>query len=215
MRRGLQFSVALLIAMSAAFALRAQELIDGVAARVENDIILVSEVQDLARYQKFVEGQAESDSQILDRLIDQWIVRNEAQAARYPVPAPEEVDRSLERLKTSFSSLAEFESRKKLSGLTTEDINRMLGSQLYLSNYLDSRFRPSIQIDPRAVEGFYQSRVVPRAEARGQQPPKLEAAREYIQEFLVQQAINEHTDQWLKEARIRLHVERFLTEGAK
>lgn len=215
MRRRPQFSLALLIALSAAFALRAQELIDRVAARVENDIILLSEIQDLQRYQKFVEGQAERDGQILDRLIDQWIVRSEAQAARYPVPAPEEIDRSLERLKSSFSSPAEFESREKLSGLSNEDLNRMLGSQLYLSNYLDSRFRPSIQIDPKAVEEFYQSRVVPRAEGSGQPPPKLEAAREYIQEILVQQAINEHTDQWLKEARIRLHVERFLTEGAK
>lgn len=215
MRRRLQFAAVIVVALSAAFALQAQEVIDGVAARVENDIILLSEVQDLQRYQKFVEGQAESDSQILDRLIDQWIVRNEASAARYPPPAPEEIDRSLERLKSSFFSPAEFENRKTLSGLTNEDINRMLGSQLYLSNYLDSRFRPSIQIDAKAIEEFYHSRVVPRAQARGQQAPKLEAAREYIQEILVQQAINEHTDQWLKEARIRLHVQRFLTEGAK
>jgi hypothetical protein len=215
MRRRRQVAAVIVVALSVAFSLQAQELIDGVAARVENDIILVSEIQDLQRYQKFVEGMAESDGQILDRLIDQWIVRSEAQAARYPVPAPEEIDRSLERLKSSFSSPAEFESRKKLSGLSNEGLNRMLGSQLYLSNYLDSRFRPSIQIDAKAVEEFYQNRVVPRAEGSGQQPPKLEAAREYIQEILVQQAINEHTDQWLKEARIRLHVERFLTEGVK
>jgi hypothetical protein len=215
MRRNVHIVTAVFIALTATHALRAQELIDRVAARVENDIILLSDIQDLARYQKFVEGQAETDSQILDRLIDQWIVRNEASAAQYPPPAPEEVDRSLQRLKSSFSSPEEFERRGKLSGLTTEDINRMLGSQLYLSNYLDSRFRPSIQIDPKAVETFYQTRVVARAKSQGQESPTLEAAREYIQEILIQQAINEHTDQWLKESRIRLHVERFLTDGPK
>jgi hypothetical protein len=213
MRRRFQIAGVILFALSAVFGLHAQELIDRVVARVENDIILLSELQDLARYQKFVEGKTESDSQILDRLIDQWIVRNEASAARFPATAREDVDRSLERLKSSFSSPAEFENRKKLSGLSDADIVRMLESQLYLSNYLDSRFRPSIQIDPKAIDEFYQSRVVPRAESRGQKPPKLEAAQEYIQEFLVQQAINEHTDQWLKEARVRLHIERFLTEG--
>lgn len=215
MRSKLQLALALLGVLNVAFPLRAQEVLDRVAARVENDIILQSEVQDLQRYQKFVEGQAESVSQILDRLIDQWIVRNEASAARYPPPVPEEIDRSLERLKTSFSSPAEFENRKKLNGLTDQDINRILGSQLYLSNYLDSRFRPSIQVDSKAIEEFYQTRVVPRAEARGQQAPKFEATREYIQEVLVQQAIDERTNQWLKEARIRLHVERFVPEGAK
>jgi transcriptional regulator with XRE-family HTH domain len=215
MHRRFHIVIAVSFALIAACAVRAQQLIDRVAARVENDIILLSDIQDLARYQKFVEGQSESDSQILDRLIDQWIVRNEASVAQYPPPAPEEVNRSLERLKSSFSSPEEFARRRKLSGLTDQDINRMLGSQLYLSNYLDSRFRPSIQIDPKAVETFYQTRVVARAESRGQQPPALEASREYIQEALTQQAINEHTDQWLKESRIRLHVERFLTDGPK
>ena len=215
MRRGFHIVTAVFIALTATGALRGQELIDRVAARVENDIILLSDVQDLARYQKLVEGQAENDSQILDRLIDQWIVRNEASAAQYPPPAPEEVDRSLQRLKSSFSSPEEFERRRKLSGLTIQDINRMLASQLYLSNYLDSRFRPAIQIDPKAVETFYQTRVVARAKSQGQEPPSLEASREYIQEILMQQAINEHTDQWLKESRIRLHVERFLTDGPK
>jgi hypothetical protein len=213
MRCRFQIAAAVLLALGAVSALRAQELVDRMVARVENDIILLSELQDLARYQKFVEGKAEGDSQILDRLIDQWIVRNEASAARFPATAPEDVGRSLERLKSSFSSPAEFENRKKLSGLSDADIVHMLESQLYLSNYLDSRFRPSIQIDPKAIDEFYQSRVVPRAESRGQKPPKLEAAREYIQEFLVQQAINDHTDQWLKEARVRLHIERFLAEG--
>jgi transcriptional regulator with XRE-family HTH domain len=215
MRRSFHVVTAVLLAFSAVYSLHAQELMDRVAARVENDIILLSDIQDLARYQTFVEGQSESDSQILDRLIDQWIVRNEASAAQYPPPAPEEVDRSLERLKSSFSSPEEFARRRKASGLTNQDINRMLGSQLYLSNYLDSRFRPSIQIDPKTVETFYQTRVVARAESRGQPPPTLEASRDYIQEALMQQAINEHTDQWLKESRIRLHVERFLTDQSK
>ena len=90
-------------------AVLSQEVIDRVAARVENDIILVSDVHALGRYQLFIDGKSESDAQILDRLIDQWIVRGEANAARYPQPSDEEVQRSLARLKRSFSSPAEFE----------------------------------------------------------------------------------------------------------
>ena len=77
----LGFILAALMASSAVFS---QEVIDRVAARVENDIILVSDVRALARYQLFMDGKSEGDAQILDRLIDQWIVRNEANAARYP-----------------------------------------------------------------------------------------------------------------------------------
>jgi parvulin-like peptidyl-prolyl isomerase len=193
----------------------AQEIIDRIAARVDTDIILLSDVRALARYQLFADGKAESDAEILDRLIDQWMVRNEAKAALFPQPSDDEVKRSLERLKRSFSSPEEFEERKKQSGLTDEDVERMLSSLLYLSNYLDSRFRASIQIPEADIEEFYETRVVPRAKSRGQNPPTLDAARGFIQETLVQRAINVQADSWLKESRARLRVEKLLNETSK
>ena len=195
--------------------LAAQQLLDRMVARVENDIVLLSDVRELSRYQQFVDGKAESDKEILDRLIDQWIVRNEAKAALFPQPSEEDVDRSLRRLKRSFSSPEAFEERKKQSGLTDEDILHMLKSQSYLSNYLDTRFRPSIQIDEPAIEDYYKTRVVPRAESRGQAPPTIEAAHDFIQEALVQRAINVQADKWLKESRTRVRVDNLLGEDSK
>jgi Zn-dependent M16 (insulinase) family peptidase len=192
-----------------------QEVIDRIAARVDTDIILLSDVQTLARYQNFLDEKAKSSSEVLDLLIDQWIVRNEARAALFPQPSDEDVQRSLDRLKRSFSSEEEFQAREKQAGLTNEDVLRMLKAQLYLSNYLDSRFRASIQVDDKDIEEFYKSRLVPRAEARGQKPPTLEAARGFIQEALVQQAINVQADKWLKESRARLRVEKLLDENPK
>jgi hypothetical protein len=194
---------------------RAQEVIDRIVARVENDVILLSDIGQLAKYQIFADGKAESDDQILEHLIDQWIVRTEAAAARFPQPSDQDVQRSLARLQRSFSSPEAFEERKKQSGLTDDEILRQLKSQLYLSNYLDSRFRASIQIDDNAIAEFYQNRVVPRAESRGQTPPTLEAAHDFIQEALVQRAINEQADKWLKESRSRVRVENLLNENTK
>jgi len=205
----------LAVALLDARASGAQEVIDRIVARVENDVILLSDVHHLAEYQVFVDGKAESDAQILDRLIDQWIVRTEAVASRFPQPADEDVERSLARLKSSFSSPEAFEERKKQSGLSEEEIRGELKSQLYLSNYLDSRFRASIQIDDKAIEEFYKERVVPRAEARGQTPPTLDAAHDFIQEALVQRAINEQADNWLKESRTRVRVENLLNENTE
>lgn len=213
MRRHVLNLSVILAVLIASKAVLSQEIIDRVAARVENDIILVSDVRALGRYQLFMDGKSESDPQILDRLIDQWIVRNEANAARFPQPSDEEVQRSLARLKRSFSSPAEFEDRRGQSGLSSAELLAMVKSQLYLSNYLDTRFRPSIQVEEKDVEEFYRTRVVPRAEARGQTPPALEAARDFIQEALVQRAINEQADRWLKESRSRIRVENLLNEN--
>jgi peptidyl-prolyl cis-trans isomerase SurA len=194
---------------------RAQEVTDRIVARVETEIILLSDIRQLSRYQVFLDGKAQSDADILNRLIDQWIVRNEATVARFPKPSDDDVNRSIERLKRSFASPEEFQVRQKNSGITDEEIRQFVGAQLYLSNYLDSRFRPAIQIDEKAIEEFYKSRVVPRAESRGQTPPTLDTARDFIQEALVQQAINEQADRWLKESRTRVRVEIMMDEKPK
>ena len=91
----------------------------------------------------------------------------------------------------------------------------MVSSQLYLSDYLDSRFRPAVQIDPKEVEDFYQTAIVPRARARGQEPPSLDEARDSVQEALVQNGINQQAEQWLKESRLRLRIENLLAGVAK
>lgn len=215
MRLGRQIGIVILCVVASARYLRAQELIDAIAARVDTDIILLSDVRNLARYQSLVDEKSESDAEILDRLIDQWVVRNEAKAALFPQPSDEDVQRSLERLKRSFSSPEAFEEREKQAGLTDEDVVRMLRSQLYLSNYLDSRFRASVQIDEKDIEEFYKTRVVPRAESRGLTPPTLEAASGFIREALVQRAINVQADRWLKESRTRLRVEILLNENER
>lgn len=215
MRRARHTLIVGILLLTGAAVTRAQEVIDRIVAHVDTDIILLSDVRELARYQLFVDGKAETDVQILDRLIDQWIVRNEAKAALFPQPSDEEVQRSLERLKQSFSSPEEYEERKKQSGLTDEDVERMLRAQLYLSNYLDSRFRASIQIDEKDIEEFYKTRIIPRAQSRGQTPPTLDAARGFIREALVQRAINEQSERWLKESRARLRVENDLNENSK
>lgn len=192
----------------------AQETVDRIVAKIESDIILMSDIRELSRYQTFLDGNSQSDEEILNRLIDQWIVRNEAGAARFPQPSEDDVDRSIERLKRSFASPEAYETRKKQTSLSDEEIRRFVRAQLYLSNYLDSRFRPVIQINDAEIEEFYKSRVLPRAESRGQAPPSLENARDFIQEALVQRAINDQADRWLKESRTRVHVESLLGEKA-
>ncbi|MGB6668075.1 MAG: hypothetical protein WBE73_07040, partial [Candidatus Acidiferrum sp.] len=188
--------------------LAGQEVVDRIVARVDNDIILMSDVQELQRYQELVNGKSESESAILDRLIDQWVVRSEADLAQFPKPTEAEIDRGVSRDVKSFPSPEEYEARKKQSGLSDAEVRKMVASQLYLGNYLDSRFRPSAQVDEKAIEGFYNNAVVPTAKAHGQQPPTLDAAHDTIQEALVQNDINDQAARWLKESRERLHIQK-------
>jgi parvulin-like peptidyl-prolyl isomerase len=213
MIRGLLAAVLAVFALTSAVLSHPQDVIDRIAARVENDIILLSEVRELGRYQQLLDGKSETEEQLLDRLIDQWIVRTEAEASHFPQPSEEDINHGVERVQRSFASSEEFDSRKKQCGLSDADVRRIVAAQLYLSNYLDSRFRPSVQIDAKAIEDFYQTALVPRAKARGQAPPALDEARDLIQEALVQRGITEQADRWLKESRTRLHIDKLLSAG--
>jgi len=55
-------------------------VVDRIVARIEDDIILQSQVRELAAFQELIEGRAESDDQILSELIEQWVVQTEATA---------------------------------------------------------------------------------------------------------------------------------------
>ena len=204
------FLAAGLTLLSLAAAARTQEVVDRIAARVENDIILLSDVRGLGAYQMLLQGKKEADTLLLDRLIDQSIVRTEAEASAFPRPAREDVDAEIEKLKTESLPGNTFEQRLKESGLSDGDLRRMVEAQVYLTGYLDSRFRPSIQVEQKSIEDYYQNIVVPLAREKGESPPSLESSQEWIRELLIQQGINDQADRWLKERRGRLHVEKML-----
>ena len=216
MKRAHTISAAFLLATAFLLScapLRAQEVIDRIVARVENDVILLSDIRLLSRYQLLVNGKSESDADILDRLIDQWIVRSEATAAHTPKPTDADIERGLQRLQQSFANRPDYEARRKLADLSEAEVRGLTADQLYLDNYLDSRFRPSVRVDEQAIQDFYQTAVLPRAKARGQDPPSLDAAHDYIQEALVQDGINAQADRWLKESHARIRITKMLQEN--
>lgn len=190
-----------------------QKVIDRMVARVDDDVILMSDIRQLGKYQQLVNGKSESDAQLLDRLIDQWIVRTEAETARFPPPSSADVERSLQKLQGSFANLQEYEQHREQAGLSKDEVRLLVDSQLYLSSYLESRFRPLVHVEQKAIKDFYNENVVPMAKARGQAPPTLEASTDAIQEALTQKGIDEQADRWLKESRARIQVQKFLDES--
>src|SRR5260370_20120144 len=112
-----------------------------------------------------VDGKAESDAAILDRLIDQWIVRNEAETARFPHPTDAAIARGVEHLQASFASPEEYQARKKQAWLSDKEIRRMLAAPLYLSDSLASRVRTSAQANANQGADFYEQAAVSPANA--------------------------------------------------
>jgi hypothetical protein len=182
-------------------------LIDGVAARIEDDVITESEVRELAAFQRLVDGQAKPRPELIQELADQWIADSEARVAYYPEPSEDDVNLLLEQLRAKFPSPEQYQKRLAEVGLTEDDVRRLVQKQLYLSRFLDYRFRPAAQVDQKQIEAYYNDQLVPRLKEQGQPIPPLADVQDAIQEVLIQRVISDRATAWLNETRARLKMD--------
>ena len=190
------------------------QTVDGVAARIEDDILTESEVRELGAFQQLVDGSEKPRTERISELADQWIVRGEIENAKYPPPSAADTDRAYAQLAAQFASSEEFAKRCAAAGLTETAVRRMLTQQLYLSRFLDFRFRPAAQIDAKQIQTYYDSEFVPQLKARNQTVPPLDDVDDTIREVLIQRAISERATQWLDDTRSRLKID-VMSDGAR
>jgi parvulin-like peptidyl-prolyl isomerase len=183
------------------------QIVDSIVARVEDDIITLSELRELAAYQRLLDGRSQSNEELRSELIEQWVVNNEATTSRFPQPAESEVNREIGRVESSGAGSGNYQQRLAEAGLTAEAVRRIITRQIYLARYLDYKFRSSIQVSDSAIENYYRDQLVPQLQAKGQAAPPLTEVRDQIREVLVEQGVNDRTAAWFAETKPRLKIE--------
>jgi parvulin-like peptidyl-prolyl isomerase len=200
-------------------------VVDRIVARVESDIILLSQVRELGAFQQLIEGRAESDDRLLAEVIEQWIVQTEATESRFPQPAQSEVDRELARLAAQFPGPDAYAARLRELGLSAAQARELLKRQIYVERYLDYKFRPLMQIQSADIESYYQKELLPElakknqldsgglqvpARPAGGEPalaPRLADVEGEIRELLTPRGITDLATKWLDETKARLKIE--------
>jgi len=201
---------ALLGAPAACVAAQSQprpQIVDGIVAHIEGDIIMFSELRELAAYQQLLDGHSQSDEELRSELIEQWMLNDEATAAKFPMPAAAEVDREITRIQKSFPNTAAFDARLGEVGLTSEALRRVITRQIYLARYLDYKFRSSVQVDDAAIANYYRDHLAPELQAKGQPAPPLADVTDQIRELLIEQGVNDRTAVWFDETKPRMKIE--------
>jgi parvulin-like peptidyl-prolyl isomerase len=187
--------------------LQSTHVVDRIVARVEDDIILQSQVRELGAFQQLIDGHSESDDKLLEELIEQWMVETEATGSHFPQPAQSEVDRELARLKEHFASPELYASRLGELGLSADQVRQLLTRQIYIERYVDYKFRPSVLIEPADIETYYQKEFLPELAKNNQPAPGRAAVEEQIRELLIQRGISDLTAKWLDDTKSRLKIE--------
>lgn len=180
--------------------------IDGIAIRIGDDVVTDSEVRQLEDYQQLIDGHAESRAEVLQELVDQWIVRTEAATTKFPHPTASEVSQEFQALEKQFKSPQEFEERLAHSGLTKDELRQVIERQLYYARFLNYKFHAAAQVTSAEIEAYYQKQLAPQLEKKGLTVPPLDQVEAQIKQLLTQEEINDKAARWLEEAKARLRI---------
>jgi hypothetical protein len=186
--------------------------IDQVVTVVDGAAITQSEVETEYRTEVFLqEGRvpqkipdAETFSRILDRLIDQKLLRAEAGAAEHKdSAAPQErAEQTLANLRKRLATEEAFQAALRSLGLTEHDLLAKIEGQDRILRTVDQRLRPRVSVEPDEIEAYYRKTFLPEwAKKSKEAAPALAEVEDQIQEILVQREIDQQLEVWLKELR--------------
>jgi peptidyl-prolyl cis-trans isomerase SurA len=210
------------LALSAA---GAQDVVDRMAAVVNKHVILESELDQEARVEMLLEGKPLPSEKpdhpdrraVLDRLIDQALLEQQIVHQEMLSPTPEELEAQLKQIREQIPGASTDEGWKKLLatyGLTQQDVEQHVTSQVRILRLVDLRFRGLVHIDKAAIAGYYQNKLIPELQGQGATAPPLAAVSDKIEKILTEQNMSAMLDEWLQTLRAQAHIEKMISPGA-
>lgn len=201
-------SVAVLLALGVPSG--SAEVIDRIVATVNGHIILLSDWEDSLRYEAFSAGRpldrisAEERKAALDRLIDQELLREQQPAADPPHASPEEVAQRVAEIRKQYAEAETDLGWKALLDkyqLSEETLKHHVAVELDLMRLVDARLRPSVTVDSKSIESYYQQELLPQLQQSGAQNVPLAEVTGKIKELLTQKKISQLLTTWLHNLR--------------
>lgn len=218
MRVPLHFAIFLLLA-----GVMQAQVVDRMVAVVNRHVILESDLDQATRVEflmqaKPIERLTYADrTACLERLIDRSLLDQQIVNPAMLDPTPGELKTKIEEVREGIPGAAKDETWKTILagyGLTQQDVEEQLTSQVRILRFIDLRFRGLVRVDKEAIASYYQDRFLPEVRKRNAAEPKLEEVSDKIEQILAEQRIDELLSNWLKTLRAQAHIERMLPAAA-
>ncbi len=177
------------------------EIIDRIAISVGKNVITTTDIDREIRTTAFLNGSQPDFSPAAkrataERLIEQKLILREIELSQYPVPDPS----AIAPLSANARKPADY-------GLSEEEIRDALLWQLTLLRFIESRFRPGVQVTDQEVRDYFEKVVKPAAEAaHPAEPVRLSDYRERIEDTLTGRRADQELDKWLADVRQRTEI---------
>ena len=199
------------------------EVVDRMVAVVNKQVILQSELEQVARVEFLLQGRplrelTDAEMQkVLERMIDQDLLQQQIAQPAMQDPTPQEIAAHLREVRSQIpGSDAEDKWQAMLAayGVTEQDVARQLVVQLRVLRFIDLRFRGLVSVDKTAIAAYYQEKLVPELRKQGANEPPLNEVSGRIEKIVIEWRIDELLNDWLQTLRAQAHIEKLNAEGA-
>jgi peptidyl-prolyl cis-trans isomerase SurA len=188
----------------------AGEVLDRIVATVNGRIILQSDWDDALCYEALLSGRSLSEfttderRAVLDRLIDQELLREQMKAADFQHVSAADAASQVAVARAQYpqaASAAGWKSLLRRYHLTEQDLAAHLQRQMDVMRLVDAHLRPAVQIDSKTVEAYYRNKFVPQLRQSGAKEVPLSDVSSKIREVLTQEKVSELLVAWLQALR--------------
>jgi len=191
------------------------EVIDRIVATVNGRVILQSDLDEALCYQALLTNrtltQLTDDDRraVLDRLIDQELLREQMKSADFPHATDTEVAARVAEARKLYPQAASRDGWQSLLTqyhLTEKDLLAHVRQEIDVMRLVDARLRPAVQIDSKSIEAYYRDQFVPKLRQSGASAAPLAEVSAKIRELLTQQKVSELLVSWLQTLRSESQV---------
>jgi peptidyl-prolyl cis-trans isomerase SurA len=191
------------------------EVIDRIVATVNGRVILQSDWDEALCYEALLTnrtlGQLTDDDRrgVLDRLIDQELLREQMKSADFPHATDTEVTARVAEARKLYPQAASSDAWQSLltqHHLTEKDLLAHVRQEIDVMRLVDARLRPAVQIDSKSIEAYYRDQFVPKLRQSGASAAPLAEVSAKIRELLTQQRVSELLVSWLQTLRSESQV---------
>ena len=137
----------------------------------------------------------ENKRKVLERLIDQTLIRREVEFTRFQNTGASEVAPLWKQLEERFR-----EEGSKY-GVTEKQVMAQLAWQLTLLQFIEYRFQPAVQVTNAEIRQEYRRQANAWREKNKTEPPPLDQIRGDIEKIVRQRLTDSALDRWLGEVR--------------
>ncbi|HUP45667.1 MAG TPA: hypothetical protein VM779_09160 [Thermoanaerobaculia bacterium] len=185
--------------------------VDRVAAVIDQQVLTVSEVGQMAAIRFFARDPGESEDDyrrdILDALIAQALRLRDVERFGAPDVPLDSIEARLQQIQNRFASMEELEEVLIRAELTLDDVRTLIKRQLQVELYIQERFAPLVFVPSEEIEQYYRTTWTQQRRERRLPVVPLDQAREEIRELLRGDRLAADVERWTGRLRLRASVD--------